>query len=146
MNKKYLAAVPVLAILGLSVAGIASAHGLGNAVDPEVFSQHFTNQINADANLLGITVDEMKADWAAGKSVRDIAKEKGISDTDLQAKMQAARDAQIKAQFKTLVDKGFITQAQADARLTFMQNKNKNNSKKGFGRMHGMPGRGGWSR
>ena len=52
-----------------------------------------------------------------------LAKEKGISQTDLQTKMKAARDAQMKAELQTLVTKGVITQVQADARYTYMTTK-----------------------
>jgi cell fate (sporulation/competence/biofilm development) regulator YlbF (YheA/YmcA/DUF963 family) len=88
-----------------------------------VLAQHFDEQMTADANLLGISVDEMKAGWAAGKNLNQIAQEKGITQDQLKAKKKAVRDEEMKQYLQTLVSQGKITQAQADTRLQTMQNR-----------------------
>jgi uncharacterized protein YaiL (DUF2058 family) len=72
------------------------------------------------ATLFGITVDEAKAYWAEGKTIADIAKDKGLTEDQLRTKMDAARQAEMKTRIQNLVDQGVITQAQADKRLQFL--------------------------
>lgn len=81
----------------------------------------------------------MKGYWSKGAKVQEIAKQKGISQTDLQAKRKAARLDQMKQSLQNLVTSGKITQVQADARLQFMQN----NKAGMMGRGHHMNKRGG---
>ena len=76
-----------------------------------------------EATILGISVDDVKAAWAQGKTFQEIITEKGLNQADITTRMKTQRDAQMKAQLQTLVDKGIITRAQADQRLTFMQNR-----------------------
>ena len=140
MKRKFLYAVlPVLSV-GLLGAGIASAHGMFGGMmtgaTPEEIALHQNVMFEQDAQILGVSVDEIKEAWASGKTVRDLAKEKGISDEHLQTKMKEARTAQLKAQLQTLVDKGVITQAQADKRLTAMQTRFENGKGLMGGRGH----------
>lgn len=135
-NKKYLlATVPALALVGLVAATSVSAaspqgmgvggfggRGMGGGFhmgigDPD----RFVERLTSEATMLGISVDEMKSYWSQGKNIQDIAKEKGITTEQLKAKMEAAQETKIKTELKNLVDKGIITQAQADARLTAMK-------------------------
>lgn len=147
-NKKYLV-IPAFAAVSLLAGGTALAYngaagGFGNTWknDPVAFGTQWEQKITSEANILGITPDEMKTNWAAGKGVREIAKEKGISDADLQKKFQAAREAQHKEMLQTLVSQGKITQAQADARMKFMQDNAGKAPAHMNGKM-GMKGRGG---
>ncbi len=135
--------VPVLGLSLLGVAGIASAHGIsggvGNITPDEIVARHeamFAEQ----AQILGISVDEVKSGWAQGKTLFDIAKEKGVSEETLQSKMKDARLLQMKSSLQTLVEKGVITQAQADQRLTFMEQNVGKGQKQAFGG-HRMRGR-----
>lgn len=73
------------------------------------------------AKLLGISVSEVKEAWSKGTSFMELAKSKGITEETLKAKMKATAQEKMKAELSTLVSKGVITQAQADARMTFMQ-------------------------
>ena len=134
-NKKYLLAIPALAIAGVVAAGSVSAagpgggmgggrgmggpmhSGFGGALDPDKFVEHLTQE----ASVLGISLDEMKAYWAQGKNVQDIATAKGLTKEQLKAKLEAAAEAKATANLKALVDKGIITQAQADSRATVMK-------------------------
>lgn len=107
-----------------------------SATAEETASRHQT-MFQEQANLLGVSVDDVKNAWAQGKNMRDLAKEKGITNEQLQQKMKDSRDAQMKTRIQTLVDKGVITQAQADQRLKFtqtMQNKFGKGMKKGLHR------------
>ncbi len=141
MKKKYFI-VPVFAFLALFGASAAMAYG-GNEgqlwkSDPTKALSNWTDRMTKDASILGISVDEMKSYWANGKNIAEIAKEKGISDTDLQAKLKTDRLANIKTELQAMVTSGAITQAQADARLKFMQD----NVNTKFNRMGGKHGRG----
>lgn len=139
MKKKYLLIVPAFA-LALVGGGTAMAYGGGfgrmASMDPTTLAQRWEEQIAQQANLLGISVDEMKTKWAEGKTLADVAKEKGISNDDLAAKLKAARDDEMKQMLQTLVAQGKITQAQADARLKAMQDRIDKADKKLFGGRH----------
>lgn len=134
------------AVLLLLSASAASAYGgrggmgIGSS-DPTTLVKNFEDRMNEQASILGISVADMKTAWAEGKNIHDIAKEKGISDTDLRAKMQAQRQEQMKNYLQTLVSNGSITQAQADARLKFIQDRQADQKpitgRKGSGRGQG---------
>lgn len=139
MKKKYLLALPVLAMVAFFGMSPASAFGGGmmglgmHAGDPEIMATRWAEEMNQTANILGLSVDEVKANWANGLGLREIAKAKGISDADLQTKLTALRTEREKQWLQTLVTKGQITQAQADARLKFMSTA----STKKMGKMRG---------
>ncbi|OGH64955.1 MAG: hypothetical protein A2821_00570 [Candidatus Magasanikbacteria bacterium RIFCSPHIGHO2_01_FULL_41_23] len=133
-QKKYLLVIPAFVLAGLIGVGSVSASGMGakglhgfrgfggGVADPDKWAE----QMNQNASLLGISVDEMKTYWVQGKNIQDIALEKGITQEQLKTKMQSAAEAKIKLELQSLVNKGYITQAQADARFTVMQEmKNK---------------------
>jgi hypothetical protein len=63
------------------------------------------------ASALGLTVEQLQAEFKAGKSALDIATAKGISAEKLQADFLAAH----KVALQQLVKDGKLTQAQADA-------------------------------
>ncbi len=142
-NKKYIA-IPAIAALGIFAGGTALAHGGPSFLwktDPATAATQWEQKLTQEADILGISVDEMKTNWAAGKGVREIAKEKGISDADLQKKFQVAREQHQKDMLQSLVSQGKITQAQADARLKFMKdNQGKKQNKSVHGRMMHSPG------
>ncbi len=127
MNKKILLIVPAIAIAAVLTAGIVQAYsgfGFGHKnIDSATAAQNFENKLSQEADLLGITVEEMKTFWSQGKSIKDIANEKGITQDQLKAKMQAQRATEQKQWLQNLVDQGKLTQAQADSRLQTMQTK-----------------------
>jgi len=130
MKKKYLIIIPAFVAIAMLGAGTASAYGGGGfgkmmwgPLDPTSAAQRFDQQITQHANLLGISVDEMKTNWAQGKTVQEVATEKGISQDDLKARMKTAQQDQQKQYLQTLVSQGKITQAQADTRLKAMTDK-----------------------
>ena len=144
MRKKML----VLSLLAAGVFGtasLASAHGmfgLGANLTPDEIATRQQTMFADQAALLGLNVDQIKAGWAQGQNLAEIAKANNISQADLEKRMQAKQQEKMASQLKSLVEKGVITQAQADARAKFIATKT---SKKGFGRGmgHGM-GKMGW--
>ncbi len=85
--------------------------GLGRGLGGQVGAQ-------AAADALGMTVDEMTTQLWGGKTLADLAEEKGVALADVQAAVQAAvKAAQISA-LETAIDQavadGTITQENAD--------------------------------
>lgn len=144
MKKKML--VLSLLVAGvLGSAGLAQAHGMfgvGANITPEELATRQQAMFAGQAALLGLSADQIKAGWAQGQNLTEIAKANNISQADLEKKLVAKREADMAGQLKALVDKGIITQAQADSRSKFMATMA---SKKGFSRGfgHGF-GRMGW--
>jgi DNA-binding phage protein len=139
------AAYAMMPVLGFGILGAnpAAAQGMMGIMTqtPEQIADRQTTLFQQEATILGVTVDEVKAAWASGKSMKQLATEKGITQEQIQTRLKDAATAQLKTQLQALVDKGIVTQAQADARLQFMQTKIAN-SKSG---KHGMMGFGnGW--
>ena len=120
-NTKYI--IPALALPALALtllgAGVASAHGGWQNIDPATAAKNQETRFENEASMLGISVTELKNNWAQGKNIQDIAKEKGISEADLKAKIEAQMKEHRQARLKALVDAGVITQSQADQRLQF---------------------------
>jgi len=88
---------------GLGPRGPVDANG------QPLFDEATRQSIMAEA--LGLTVDELKADLAAGKTPPQIAQEKGLDEATFKANLQTARN-KVLDQF---VAAGKLTQAQADA-------------------------------
>lgn len=144
-KKQYLV-VPALALTLFAGAGIASAqsatgapatankmmqrgemrgpggHG-GFGGDFANNPEQWLSRITSDAAILGISVDEMKTAWSQGKTLEDLATEKGLTRDQLAEKLKAAAETKQKETLQALVTKGYITQAQADARLNAMKTR-----------------------
>ncbi len=69
------------------------------------------------AEALGMTPEELQAEFDAGKSLHDILEELGIEEADFRAAIQAARVAQV----EQAVSDGELTQEQADEILERME-------------------------
>ncbi len=125
MKHRTLAAAASAAVIATSLlgVGIASAHGWGAGIDPLGAADRQGAMFQDQAELLGISVADVKESWSQGKDLRALAEEKGISQDDLRARMDAKRKERKKTELKALVDKGVITQAQADARLAFEEKR-----------------------
>lgn len=130
-SKAKLFAYALIPAIGLSILGFnaASAHGLfsggfgfGPAATPQEIADEQKRIFEKEAQILGMSVDDLIDAWAEGKSLYKIAQERGITPSQLQKKMKDAKTEELKTQLKALVDKGIITQAQTDKRLQFMQN------------------------
>lgn len=148
MKNKYNKALIIsfLSLFGFGIlfVGTASARGMFggwgmgmmNFSADDFVARHQTMFQN-EATLLGISVEEVKGAWAQGKNFWELAKEKGITEEQLQQKIRDNQLQQLKTQLKALVDKGVITQAQADQRLQVIQNQQQSKIGKG-GRGLGM--------
>lgn len=127
--KKILAYSIIPAIIGIGALGVsfASAHGgfgfggFSGEIDPAQIAERQQGMFQHEADLLGISVDEIKNAWAEGKNARQLAEEKGLTE-QLWEKMKAEREVQIKSRFQALIDGGIITQEQADSRFQAMEN------------------------
>ncbi len=93
---------------------------------------------NAITNLLGMTPQQIYAERSAGKTLSEIAREKGVTDQQLIDAMLAGHQEAISLAVKD----GRITQSQADWMLTQMKTMaplqlSKPFGPGGMGRMHG---------
>lgn len=137
--KKKTTALAVLGVLGLLLAGPSAASAFGGPMvggfsnaTPEQIAERHSEMFARQAALIGATVEEVKNAWASGTSFKDLALSKGITEEQLKAKQQAEHEAKAKLRMQSLVDKGVITQAQADQRLAAMKNfKGKEGGRKG---------------
>jgi len=118
--------VPALGLAGIMGANFVSAHGFFgglSSLTPDQTAEQQQTMFQNEANLLGISVDDVKNAWAQGKTLATIAEEHGITQDQLKQKMKDAKIAQLKSGLQMLVDKGVITQTQADQRLQSMQTR-----------------------
>ena len=142
MNKLVSYFLVSLGILSLAGVGIASAYGWFGDLSPEDLAAKFQTMFEKKADILGISVDEFKAGWAEGKTFKDIAEEQGITQEQLQERMRERKEEYMIEHLNILVEKGVITQEQADQKLNFMQEKFEN---MGFGEgFGGCPHMRGW--
>lgn len=145
MNKLLSYFLVSLGVLSLAGVGVASANGwFGGFGDlsPEDLTAKFETMFQKKAEILGITVDEFKAGWSEGKTLRDIAEEQGITPEQLQEQMGQEREERMRERLDTLVENGVITQEQADQKLNFMQERFES-MRSGDGPC-GCGGKGGW--
>lgn len=138
LKKKYLAyaILPVLALV-LIGATTAEAHGFreglggvigwfglpANPLPAEQTAQIQQQMFESKAQILGISVDEVKAAWAQGKSPKEVIEEKGLNQKEIQARAREAVKQRMAEHLQILVQQGVITQAQAEARLEFLQDR-----------------------
>ena len=136
MKSKYLVILPVLG-LGLLGAGLVSAHGLLTKATPEEIATRQQSMFEKKAEVLGVSVDQLKTYWAEGKTFKEIAELQGLTEEDLRTKMSEHRQAQMKEHLQILVQQGTITQEQANQRLTQMESRPQKSNFRGFGRGFG---------
>lgn len=142
MKVKYLlyGIIPAL-LLGVGISS-AAAHGMfgwrGQA-DPATQATEQTQRFEQQAQVLGISVDQVKSYWSQGMTPRDIIDELVLDETELQNRMREIRQTNMKEHLQALVDQGVITQAQAEARLEFMSTHEPKGKGKGlFGQKQGL--------
>jgi hypothetical protein len=115
------AAVAIVAAAAVSVAAFAassspspgaagSGHSAAALGGHHKAGQPGLQRRNAEAQALGITMAELRADFAKGMTLHQIADTKGISLAQFTTAVLAAEKAQLTAAVKA----GTITQAQAD--------------------------------
>ncbi len=129
MKKKTMAIAALTPVMALSLLGINAASaqalmpGMMLNLNPDQIVQQQQNMFQYEAQLLGVSIDDVKNAWAAGKTMKQLAQDKGITPDQIQAKIKDTYNQKLKTELQTLVDKGIITQSQADQRLQTMQNK-----------------------
>jgi len=123
MKHKVFVLLPVAALL---VAGVTPV--LAKNIDQKQFKQHSMLRAHAGENhnqelagMLGITVDDLKARLAVGKTPVVIAADLGISEADFKQKMQAMAVANIKAHLAQEVAAGKLTQDEVDAKIAQLE-------------------------
>lgn len=129
MKKKYLIlSIITLALLGASGAlacGWGWFGGFGN-IDPEKVAEKQQVMFQNQSQILGIDIEEVKEAWAEGKTMKEIMEERNIGQEEVQARIKEMRLQEMRNYLQVLVDKGVITQNQADKRLEVMQNQFEN--------------------
>lgn len=113
-------------------------HGRRGGLDPVA--------LEAAAQVLGMTPDELSTQLWGGKTLADLAEEKGVALEDVQAAVEAAHEQAFKDRIAQAVTDGEITQEHADWLLEGLEKGfigGHGFGKPGFGG-HGLGGRGGF--
>lgn len=119
---KFLGAAGAAALLSVGAAGVL-AQAAGPSPSPTPAASATPNNdvhadrrairravVEAEADVLAIKPRTLVADLRAGQKVSDLAKDKGMTEDQFEAKLLA----NLKPRLETLVDKKVVTQAQAD--------------------------------
>lgn len=143
------------ALLVVGVVGATSAYAqgptnpgfgmMGNGRGPGGGGHGFglgDAELEAAAKVLGMTADEVSSALQGGKTLQDLATEKGVDIADVQAAIQAVRVTEMREQIAQAVADGTMTQEKADWLLAgldkgFMGGGNGGFGRGGFGGMHG---------
>lgn len=110
--------------------GLGMGRGMGRGMGSQV-------ELEAAAEALGMTADELKTQLWGSKTLADLAEEKGIDLADVQAAVEAAQEAAMSENIAQAVEDGTITQEHADWLLEGLE---KGFLTDGFGFGHGMGG------
>jgi hypothetical protein len=96
----------------LSVGAVSAATTKPPAAHPDRSAVRMA-VIESEAEVLGVTPQTLIKDLRAGQKVSDLARDKGITQEQFEARLVA----NLRPRLETLVDKKVITQAQADRLL-----------------------------
>ncbi|MDD2586235.1 MAG: hypothetical protein PHT79_04780 [Syntrophomonadaceae bacterium] len=128
MKKSKLFKVSMLLMLGVFLLGAAvpaMADATNTAAAPNgpgnSFQQKAQNMVKTLGDLTGMDINDIRAERQAGKSILDIAKEKGVSEDALAAKITGQNQARLKDR----LDNGTITQDQYNQCLQNMDQRVK---------------------
>jgi hypothetical protein len=95
--------------------------------------------LEAAAEVLNMTTDELSAALQSGKTLEQIAEEAGVDFDDVQEAIQAARATEMRERIQQAVDDGTITQEHADWLLEGLEKGFLNGPGGfGFGGPHGL--------
>ncbi|MDP4000670.1 MAG: hypothetical protein Q8P83_00265 [bacterium] len=140
MNKYFTHALVALGTLAILGGSVAFAHPPG---DPEGFKHQFSElteeqkaekkqaRLNSQADILGLTVEELKNRLEVGELFREIADAQGLTKEDVHAAMLES----VKTRLAEKIASGEITQEDADKKLEWMEN-HKHGEHKKFKRRH----------
>jgi len=70
--------------------------------------------LEAAAQALGMTTDEVSSALQSGKTLEELAEEAGVDLQDVQDAIQAAREEELRARIEQAVSDGTMTQEKAD--------------------------------
>lgn len=139
----------VLVVVGAIGAGVAYADDstpptgtFGGRGDPRGGRGLGTAELEAAAEVLGMTADELKSALQSGQTLEEIATEKGVDIADVQAAIQAVHSEEMRAQILQAVEDGTMTQDKADWLLEGLD-KGYLDGGPGFGLGFGRGGHGG---
>jgi hypothetical protein len=122
MNKKYLLVIGGLlaALLVVGVVGATSVYAQETAAP----SHHGGGPgggrglndaaLEAVADVLGMTTDEVTAALQDGQTLQDLADEAGVDIEDVHAAIQAVHETEMRERIAQAVEDGTITQENAD--------------------------------
>jgi hypothetical protein len=139
MSKKILISTILLVlILGFVITGPVEAKGFGwgglgrIGLNLDNWVKRIETMFENWAKILGMSVEKVKNYWAEGKTPKEMMEAENISQEDVQKRMEEMRLEELKNQLQKLVEKGIITQEQANQRLEWMKKQSENRSKKEF--------------
>lgn len=126
MKKLLGIAVLVGVVAALGISSVASAQSSVTPTPTAPIQQaapgagfgvrglHSQAALEAAAKALGMTADDLSAQLWGGKTLSDLAEEKGVDIADVQAAVEAAQVAETKTAIEQAVTDGEITQDKAD--------------------------------
>ena len=143
MLKKFLISfiLPVL-VFGILIAKPVEAKGFGfwgwgfGRINLDDWAERMKKMFEEWADLLQISIEKVKNYWAEGKTLKEMMEAENISKEDLQKRMKEKRLEELKNQLQKLVEKGIITQEQADKRFEVMKKWLENQEEKRIFRGH----------
>jgi hypothetical protein len=97
--------------------------------------------LQAAAQALGMTTDELITALRSGQTLEQIAEAEGVDFADVEAAIQEARETEFRERIQQAVDAGTITQTHADWLLEGLEQGFIGGSGRGF-HFGGMPGPG----
>ncbi len=140
-----LAALLVVGVIGATSAyALEPSNMLQQGRGPGWHGFRFSDaELEAVAKVLGMTPDEVSSALQAGKTLQDLATEKGVAIEDVQAALQAVRVAEMRDAIAQAVANGTMTQEKANWLLEGLDKGFIGGGDGfGFGRGFGMYGRG----
>jgi len=122
MKKSLLIGALLVGGLALTGVGIVQAMGFGwqADLDPAEVVERQEAKFQGQAEMFGISEDQVKDYWAQGLHPKEIAEELGISEEEMQTKIQQRRQQMMEGKMQILVENGVITQEQADQKVEKM--------------------------
>ncbi len=163
MNRKFtigLAGLLVMGALMLVLTGtvLAQEETPAPAPDAKPFGGHMWGPglgrgmggqvgLEAAAEALGMTADELSTQLWGGKTLADLAEEAGVDLQDVQDAVEAAQEQAVRDAIEQAVEDGTLTREHADWLLEGLDNGYwSGHGMGGFGGCGGFHGRGGFGR
>ena len=135
MNKKLIWSIGVIALVALLVTSVGVKVALAQDETPEtpetpLVSDHphggrgghdkhgprgmSDTALAAAAEVLSMTTDELSTELQAGTTIATLAEQAGVDEQDVWDAIQAAKEADLRAEIAQAVEDGTMTQEKAD--------------------------------